>query len=284
MTLPQRLAGDGAFPFGRLNGPRNVTWRGTGNPRLLIVGVYPSALHVRWVAPQSVATPAGGVGRITAMAVDVEPDVFWRGERASEFVEDWKYQVGFVEGDEPGCDGHASAHGNGPSGRTVDAYLDTLAISQTDTAYLDVYPVFVVHQRPGSQGHAVRRDYDPIVAGLGAGGRSASTLPRRPSATELPKMAAERFGAWLRDTIGSLHPDLIVTLGAESWDTLALVSGLELKHQAASLAATKANYGAVGELTVAGKTMPWIPLVHPGLLGKNAEWTERHRQWGESQR
>lgn len=284
MTLLQRLEGDGAFPFGRPNGPRDVTWRGSGNPRLLVVGVYPSALHVRWVAPHGVATPAEGVGRVTAMAVDVEPEVFWRGDSADALVETWKNQVDFIEGDEPGCDGHASAHGNGPSGRTVDTYLDALAITPTDTAYLDVYPVFVVHQGPGSQGRAVRRDYDPIVAHLGSGGRSIATLPRRPSATELPRMAAERFGGWLRDTIASLQPELVVTLGAESWDSLALVPGLALNHEAESLAATKGAYGTAGELTIARKTMPWIPLVHPGLLGKNAEWTARHHHWAESQR
>lgn len=282
MTLPQRLAGDGAFPFGRPNGPRDLTWRGTGVPRLLVVGVYPSALHVRWDAPKSAVTPAGGVGRVAAMAVDVEPEVFWRGDGAGDLVESWKQQVGFVAGDDPGCDGHVRAHGNGPSGRAVDGYLDALAIAPTDTAYLDVYPVFVVHQGTHSQGEAVRRDYDPIVANLGAGGRSESTLPRRPSATELPRMAADRFGIWLRDTIASLSPDLIITLGAESWDTLALVQGIALNHKAGSLAESKAAYGTAGELRLAGTTMSWIPLAHPGLLGKNAEWTERHRQWAES--
>lgn len=282
MTLPERVASDGAFPFGRPNGPRDLTWRGTGTPRLLVVGVYPSALHVRWVAPRSLETPAGGIGRVTAMAVDVEPEVFWRGDDADGLVERWKDAISFIDGDEPGCDGHASAHGNGPSGRTVDTYLDVLAIAPTDTAYLDVYPVFVVHHGSASQGLAVRRDYDPIATHLGAGGRSESTLPRRPSATQLPQMAAARFGDWLRETIDSLQPDLVVTLGAESWDALALARGIAIKHAAASLADTKTAYGNPGELTVADTTIPWIPLVHPGLLGKNAEWAARHRQWADS--
>lgn len=284
MALPERLPGDGAFPFGRPNEPRDLTWRGTGSPRLLVVGVYPSALHVRWQAPKFATTPPGGLGRVAAMAVDVEPEVFWRGEGAGDLVEAWKRQVGFVEGDEPGCDGHARAHGNGPSGRRVDGYLDALAISSTETAYLDVYPVFVVHQGSGSQGHAVRRDYEAIIGSLGPSGRPTSTLPTRPSATELPKLAAERFGAWLKDSIAALRPQLIVTLGAESWDSLALVPGIVLNHQAGSLAATKGAYGAPGELRLEGTSTPWVPLVHPGLLGKNAEWTERHREWADTQR
>lgn len=279
MTLPQRLPGDGAFPFGQANGPRDVTWHGGGSPRLLVVGVYPSALHVRWVAPESVATPPDGAGRISAMAVDVEPEVFWRGDGADGLVDTWKDSVGFVDGDEHGCDGHVSAQGNGPSGRTLDTYLDALGVAATDTAYLDVFPVFVVHHGSGSQGRAVRREYDPIVASLGAGGRSASTLPTRPTATALPRRAAERFGGWLLDTIATLRPDLIVTLGTESWEALGRVPGITVKHTAASLPETKASYGDPGGLVVAGTTVPWIPLVHPGLLRKNAEWKARHDEW-----
>ncbi len=279
MTLPQGLPDDGAFPFGRANGPRDVTWHGSGSPRLLVIGVYPSALHVRWVAPQSVATPPDGAGRVSAMAVDVEPEVFWRGDGADRLVNRWKDDVGFVDGDEHGCDGQVSAHGNGSSGRTLDSYLDAVGVTAADTAYLDVYPVFVVHRGSGSQGRAVRRDYDPIVSSLGAGGRSASTLPPRPTAATLPRLAAERFGGWLLDTIATLRPEQILTLGAESWDALGHVSGITVRHAAASLPDTKASYGDPGELVVAGTAIPWIPLVHPGLLGKNAEWKARHDDW-----
>lgn len=282
MVLPSRIDEDGFFPFGMPNGPRDVTWKGSGRPRLLVVGVYPSALHVSWKAPAHVERPDDGVGRVSAMAVDVEPEVFWTGDDADSLVERWKHSVGFVEGDDVGCDGYAAARGNGPSGRTLLGYLDALGVAPDQTAFLDVYPVFVVHRSPGSQGKAVERDYDPVARSLGPSGREASSLPTRPSPTALPRNAAERFGGWLRESLDELRPDVVITLGQESWDALAQVDGVALTHGHRSLSETRQHYGEPGEIAVASTTIPWYPLVHPGLLSKNAEWKRIQDAWRPS--
>jgi len=217
------------------------------------------------------------------MAVDVEPEVFWDGGDAAEHVQRWKNDAGFVDGDEIGSDGHAEAFGNGPSGRTLRSYLTALRVQHSHTVYLDVYPVFLVHRSAGSQGAAVARDYDPVTPFLRAG-REPSTLPARPSATKLPGLAAERFGGWLVDSIASLRPDLVVTLGEESWAALAQVDGIELGHPAKNLSATRSHYGREGTLSVGGREVAWYPLAHPGLLSKNAEWKAAHQAWADSER
>jgi len=48
--------------------------------------VYPSALHVRW---------SRGDLNVQALAVDVEPTVFWDGADAELRVAAWKGAVGF---------------------------------------------------------------------------------------------------------------------------------------------------------------------------------------------
>lgn len=61
----------------------------------------------------------GAAGRISSLAVDVEPTVFWDGNDATARVVEWKQQVGFVDGD----DGHGTLMLglNGPSGRGLDS-------------------------------------------------------------------------------------------------------------------------------------------------------------------
>ncbi len=74
----------GRFPFGRSSGrcePRRVV-----PATAFVLGVYPSALHIRWDHPQY---------RITALAVDQERWPFWDGQDQGTRVERWKEQVGW---------------------------------------------------------------------------------------------------------------------------------------------------------------------------------------------
>ena len=71
----------GTFPFGRPNTPRPMRMSSSVHAKVVVVGVYPSAFHVKWTAPQRL-----GGGKIAAMAVDVEPVVFWDGDQA-DFAE-----------------------------------------------------------------------------------------------------------------------------------------------------------------------------------------------------
>lgn len=272
MNLPSRTEADGTFPFGRPNRPRDWTWEGKGNPSLLVVGVYPSAVHVRWSPPAALSGR-----RISALAVDVEPSVFWTGDDAGERVYRWREDVGFVEGDTVGTDGRLGTTTNGPSGLSVSRYLTALGHDRTDTAFLDVFPLFVVHMTAGSQGMAIRDHYNPLAPSLAS--REPSTLPARPTAARLPGLAVERFGGWLGGALHELRPERVVTLGDESWAALRLL-GVESDDQATKLRDVPADrYGAPVRMNWEGRRFEGYRLAHPGVLTKSAEWTARHEAW-----
>jgi hypothetical protein len=82
----------GTFPFGRPNTPRPA--RTAGRAAATVIGVYPSAFHVEWRAPAHLVA-GGRSGRVRALAVDVEPEVFWEGDGFDERLQAWKTAVGF---------------------------------------------------------------------------------------------------------------------------------------------------------------------------------------------
>src|SRR5688572_8938490 len=99
----------GRFPFGQPNTKRPLRLPASGPAKAVVVGVYPSAFHVRWEPPAG--TPTKG---ISSLAVDVEPVVFWGGKerRPDEVLAQWIAAVGFQDGDH----GSVQPGKNGPSG------------------------------------------------------------------------------------------------------------------------------------------------------------------------
>lgn len=193
----------GRFPFGKGNTTRPIRHPRCRPARAVVVWVYPSAWHVAWTAPQHVR---GGDrrGSVAALAVDVEPTVFWDGDR-SDFLSrltTWKTDVGFVDGEEPGCHGSVSTvspSANGASGRKVaDQYVSPLSIDPALVGFTDVYPVFVVK----------RTAVVPSAAQLGY---DVSTLPGRPPASRLPVLAAQQFGDRLLADLEALDAPLVIT-------------------------------------------------------------------------
>ncbi len=189
-VLPERLHGDGRFPFGAPNGPRPVRPASSGNTRQIVIGTYPSALHVGWRPPAYVTMPDGSSGRVASLAIDVEPTVFWDGTEADRLVAEWSARVGFVEGNEPGAHGILTTATNGPSGSGLtEKYFPALPFTVEDTAFLDVYPVYFVKTGTSSQrgqAEAIEQEYNSIVTQLSdaSGDRprfDAATLPLRPT-------------------------------------------------------------------------------------------------------
>ena len=97
------------FPFGQPIVPVKQVDDGR-KKKLFILGVYASAVHVKWYGPD-------GKIRIRAMAVASEPEIFWRGDYSyvlsviSKIALDSKY--GHLEPAD-----HAF---NGPSGNCLDS-------------------------------------------------------------------------------------------------------------------------------------------------------------------
>ncbi len=291
-ALPDRIEFDGNFPFGRPNGPRPTRMAAGGPVRQVVIGTYPSALHVDWTAPRFAVLPPRAKGRVGAFAVDVEPAAFWDGADAHDRIRRWAAAVGFREGDEPGCHGHIKDANNGPSGSGLRSeYFPALPFTFEQSALLDVYPVYFVKQGTkranGARGkrgqsEAIADEYNAIVDQLE--GFSPATLPNRPTAKRLPHMAIDRFGDWLRETLEELQPAHVVTLGEEAWNTLAGIEGIELDHPCVSLSASRIEgYGRTSTMTVSGRTIAWTPLAHPGLIRMSSEdpgsWGAVHRRW-----
>ena len=78
------------YPFGRpaTDRPPRVP---RGNADVFVLGVYASALHVRWQRPD-------GAVMVQALAVDDEPEVFWDGADAEERIARWRRDVGWQRG------------------------------------------------------------------------------------------------------------------------------------------------------------------------------------------
>ena len=229
------------------------------------------------------------------MAVDVEPVVFWCGGDADERVAAWREQVDFREGDTADDHGLLAPATNGPSGVELDSYFDGLSLPRADTAFADVYPVYLVKRRgAGSdgkrreQGDAIDEVYGGAVSSLAPGADGPwlpASLPTRFTSSRLPHEAATRFGSWLLSLLSLETLVSVVTLGQEPWSTLALLEGIDVAPPAVSLSATRtAGYGRSGSLTIDGRKITWTPLAHPGLLRQSdskvpGSWSSVHDAW-----
>jgi hypothetical protein len=265
----------GRFPFGKRNTVRPA--RRAESPRAVVIGVYPSAWHVSWSAPGALGDPTGRKGKVAALAVDVEPEVFWDGT-ADDFEErlaTWKRHedVTFVEGDGAGRHGRIadrSPSTNGSSGaKVVEHYLRPLGLDPGEVTSTDVFPVFMVKRageraRRREQGDAIAAEYDTIAHTMG---KQPSSLPTRIPPARLPSEAAKLFGSELVEEIRLARPDLVIALGSEVWDTFRLIPDLRVEHRGVSFDSLYGSrYGETGTLRVDGRSIDWLPLVHPGLL------------------
>lgn len=261
----------GAFPFGRPNTVRPMR-PSEGPAQVTVVGVYPSAWHVSWTAP-AYTYGSGRTGRVKALAVDVEPTVFWDGDHDGfvDRLSDWTAATGFLKGDDRGQHGHiaeVSPSTNGSSGRTVSLrYLPAVGASANQTAFTDIYPVFMVHRGGGkrrTQGDAIAQEYDSIAPDMI---RQPSSLTTRIPPGQVPGLAAKMFGPRIVADLEAADADLVITLGSEPFEALLLLPELAASPPAESLVALFPDgYGRTGTLRVNGRQVDWLPLVHPGLL------------------
>lgn len=231
----------------------------------MVVGVYPSALHVRWSAP--------GGPRVTALAVAAEPWPFWAGEGAAQRVERWKDQVGWRPGWGTAAD---AGHVNGSSGRRVrDEVLAPLGVSIDDVWTTDVLPWFFVHRGPGTQGEAMAGRYDPWAT---QAGQPLHALPPRPSPDVLVARAVAEERDRLRAEIVSSSCRLVVALGNE---TLRVLAACADEHDLPGRLVPDHSYGTLATMTVGATTVAVLPLVHPGQRGR--VWRSAHSSWARAQ-
>ncbi len=287
----------GLFPFGQPNLVRPSQL--TDNPRAMVIGLYPSAFHVCWRAPASATGGKGRTGIVKAMAVEVEPTVYWEGndDGGQDLLESWLKEVGFSEGDEPGQHGHIDAKLpalNGASGRKIlQQYLEPLGMTREEAIFTEVFPFFMV--KTGTRAKREQRDsidieYNSIADQMGV---PKSNLLRRIHERALPVQAAKEYGDRLRKEFADGAPEMVITLGEEAWRTVELVFGHDA-HSPISMydALYGEAYGSPGTLRSGSHVAKWLPLVHPSLLRNSAPtgplpagrrtvagWNQRHFKW-----
>jgi hypothetical protein len=111
------------YPFGRPVCPFEHSQR--GRRPVFVLGAYPSALHVEWLAPNG--------EYVNALPVDNEPEPFWDGANERALVDAFKSELRPV--------GEVTAPGlmwNGTSGVAMEKrYLEPLGHTRSDTWVTD---------------------------------------------------------------------------------------------------------------------------------------------------
>lgn len=270
------------FPFGRPSTPRGPRTP-NGQAGLFILGVYPSALHVRR-EPPAWARRDLGISTVAALAVDDEPSVFWDGADADDRVSEWSDDVGFLEGDEEGRWGRVRPAGNGTSGRSVvEGVLGPLGIEAESTWFSDAVDRFFIKWAGGGrqrqQANAIAEDYEPFAR---ATGPPSASLPLRPAVAELVDLAASEHRERLRKELVNSRSPLVVTLGEEARRVLAVVAdevegGPTRPLDGKRFAEYPDDYGEAGALCVGDMTARWLALVHPGQ--RSPRWQQLHGRW-----
>lgn len=248
----------GVFPFGQLVLP--LVQKDRTKKRIFVLGVYASAVHARWVSE-------GGRQKIGAVAIASEPEIFWRGSRdaAQEIIAAIKLPSG------AGRLAPANDQLNGPSGKALDElFLQPFGLSRNDAWLCDLVPYSCMNEK---QAAALQREYDPVRESLGLPVYDWPSLPRQ--ITDSVRRAEIE-----RELLDS-GADTVVTLGDQplKWFTSFYGTPTDLS----AYGKTQKEYGLPHSMTVAGRKLNLLPLVHPrqaARLGSHSTaWADLHDAW-----
>lgn len=270
------------YPFGQPS-----TRRGPRRPselcRAFVLGVYPSAVHVRWTLPRWYSEDQRVV--VGSLAIDDEPEVFWDGGDAADRVSRWETTVGFRGGDADGEHGQVRPAGNGTSGESVrDRILVPLGLAPHEVWFTDAVDRFFVKRagpraRGRQQGDVIEQVYNPFAQRAGL---PLADLPARPAPAALVRIAVEEHRDRLRSELLDSKTPLVITLGEEARQVMlgiaAKCSGPPTSSlDGVRLAGEPGSYGARGEASVSDHTLEWMALVHPGQ--RSSGWRSIHDGW-----
>lgn len=231
----------GTFPFGQPIRP--VSQIDRGEKSVFVLGVYASAVHARWEAPE-------GYEGIQALAVASEPEIFWRGEGVAEIVG----SIHVPEG--AGSLAPAASSLNGPSGQALDReFLEPLGLCREDAWLCDLVPHSCMND---SQKKALHDRYLPVMR--------MRRLPK-PDWPELPaQMTDVERRNQIEEEVVASQATVIVTLGdlPLKWFTSFHGSERQLKDYGVD----PGSYGRLHNIRIKGKDVALLPLVHPRQAGK----------------
>lgn len=229
--------------------------------KVFVLGVYASAVHARWVSDK-------GKTLISALAVASEPEIFWRGENAAEIVSRISVPTG------AGRLVAANNKLNGPSGVALyKMFLTPLGIDRNQAWLCDLLPESRCNPK---QAAALHREYLPAMERLG--------LPRYNFPPVPSVLVSDERVLEIEKELLVAAPQVFITLGDQPLKWFMKPYGS--KSRLASYGETKAEYGRLHNIEVAGRKLKLLPLAHPRQAGKlgshSSKWNELHTYWVEN--
>jgi uracil-DNA glycosylase len=248
------------FPFGQR--VKESQPKAAGKKKLFVLGAYPSALHVAW-------QPPAPYRRISALAVDNEPEVFWDGSDEEKIIAHWRDTVGF----EPTW-GSIEAAGklNGSSGRWVNEnILIPLQVSRQDAFLTDCLNTYRISLAGAER---VSDTYARLAVQYNL---PAANLQPHPNENDIVKEALAVHQARLIEEVQAAQPDKIVTLGNAALKVIRQISTLLSNIAPQQLSPDRELYGKHYPIDIGGlSNIEWWPLAHPAAPNT---YQETHRYW-----
>lgn len=247
------------FPFGQ---PLRRVVQKPGAPKeAFILGVYASAVHARWIGPH-------GKVLVKALAVDSEPEIFWRGDDAPMIISKIMVPEGAGRLVAPN-EGH-----NGPSGQALDnCFLKPLGLNRDQVWLCDLLPESRMNP---AQKKALDKTYNKMTKQLGL---PSVTIPpfdknktcddgrRKEICDELRRSGAKKLILLGDQPIKQfLRP--MSDIKAKDLDAFTKLAG---------------GYGKGVKAKVCDVEIEVVGLCHPrqaAQLGRNSrKWHEMHKLW-----
>jgi uracil-DNA glycosylase len=250
----------GVFPFG--SPVRLVEQTGRTPKKVFVLGVYASAVHARWLAPD-------GSVLIQALAVASEPSIFWKGDKAEEVIKGIHLPNG------AGSLEPAEERFNGPSGRALDReILEPLGVARGDAWLADLVPHACMN--PG-QRKAVDREYIGRMAAL--------KHPLDQLLLGVPtRLADDQRRRDLLDEIEASQADVVILLGDEP--IKHFLSASDPHRTLSDFGKSADDYGRLHPVCIGSRIRRILPLAHPrqvaGLGAHSPTWRQWHQHWKTS--
>jgi hypothetical protein len=249
----------GIFPFG--NTVRRVEQKDRTPKKVFVLGNYSNALNVRWITPE-------GKTYVMALAIDNEPDIFWRGSPV--YINRIISRLDFPE--ELGELIPAHKDLNGAPGRALDYnLLEPLKLERAQTWLCNLIPFALANksQRKSIRKYMIHKEkYNLPAAHL------------KPDVIKSKLIHRERIDE-LVEEIKESKAELLITLG-----DLPLHHFVKYFNKNMNTLSSFEEYGLIHNIKIADKEMLLLPVVHPRQAGRKGKYSKRwygfHDYWLEN--
>ena len=246
----------GIFPFG--NSVKKVEQKDRTPKKVFVLGVHSSAINVRWITTEEKTF-------VMALAVENEPDIYWRGSPA--YINRIIRHLNFPE--ELGTLIPAHKDLNGAEGRALDYnLLGPLGLERKNTWLSNLIPFAIANksQRKAIRKYMIYKDKFKLPTPTINPDVIKSKLIDRNRITDIAEEIKES------------KAELLITLG-----DLPLHHFVKHFEKTMNSLSSFEKYGKIHEVNIAGKDMLLLPVVHPRQAGRKGKYSKRwygfHEYW-----